>query len=135
MALGLSATNLADKWLNVLGNGASAGTTFTALAGTYIKLHISDPGSAGANGPSVGSTTRVAQGFAAASGGSKAGSGTAPVWTNGGTSETLSHISAWDASTAGNFVFSAALTATQAWASGNTFTLTSITVALTPIAA
>jgi hypothetical protein len=61
--------------------------------------------------------------------------GTAPVWTNGGTSETLSHISVWDASSAGNFIYSAALSATQAWASGNTFTLTSLTFSLTPIAA
>jgi hypothetical protein len=135
VTVGLSATNLANKWLDVLGNGASAGTTFTALAGTYIKLHTGDPGAAGATAAAAGSTTRVAQGFSAAAAGSKSGTGTAPVWTNGGTSETLSHISAWDASTAGNFIFSAALTASQAWASGNTFTLTSLTVSLTPIAA
>lgn len=135
MTVGISQNNLAHKWLDVLGNGASAGTTFTALAGSYIKLHVGDPGAAGANNAAAGDTTRKAQGFAAAASGSKSGTGTAPVWTNGGTSETLSHISCWDASTAGNFIFSAALTATQAWASGNTFTLTSISVSLTPIAA
>ena len=56
-------------------------------------------------------------------------------WTNGGTSETLSHISCWDSTTAGTFLLSAALTASQAWASGNTFSLTSLSISLTPIAA
>jgi hypothetical protein len=135
MTVGFSAANLANKWLDVLGSGASAGTTFTALAGSYIKLHTADPGSAGATAAAAGSTTRVAQAFAAASGGSKAGNGTAPVWTNGGTSETISHISLWDASTAGNFILSGALSASQAWVSTNTLTLTGITIALTPIAA
>jgi hypothetical protein len=133
--VGFSGANLANKWLDVLGSGASAGTTFTALAGSYIKLHTGDPGSAGASNAAAGSTTRVAQPFAAASAGSKAGNGTNPSWTNGGTSETLTHISLWDASTAGNFILSGALSSSQAWASTNTFTLTSITIALTPIAA
>lgn len=135
MATGFSAANLANKWLDVLGSGASAGTTFTGLAGSYIKLHTADPGSAGATAAAAGSTTRVAQPFAAASGGSKAGNGTNPVWTNGGTSETITHISLWDASTAGNFILSGALSASQAWVSTNTLTLTGITIALTPIAA
>jgi hypothetical protein len=83
----------------------------------------------------VGSATRVATTFAAASAGSKAMNGTLPVWTNGGTSETISHISLWDAISAGNFVLSGALTTPQAWASGNTFTLSSLTVSLAPVAA
>jgi hypothetical protein len=61
--------------------------------------------------------------------------GTAPLWTNGGTSETLSHISFWDAASAGNFLGSAALAATQAWASTNQFTLTAQGWSITPIAA
>ena len=52
-----------------------------------------------------------------------------------GTSETLTHISLWTASTAGTFNGSAALTAPQAWVSTNTFTLTSLSIAITPIAA
>jgi hypothetical protein len=61
--------------------------------------------------------------------------GTQPVWTNGGTTETISHISVWDAITTGNFIYSAALTTPQAWVSTNTLTLTSLAVSLTPIAA
>jgi hypothetical protein len=112
-----------------------AGTAFTAPVASYIKLHTGDPGAAGASNAAVGSATRVVNTYAAASAGSIAMNGTLPIWTNGGTSETLTHISAWDAVTSGNFLFSAALTASQAWVSTNTFTLSSLTVSLTPIAA
>ena len=130
MTLGLSSANLANKWLDML-----AGTAFTAPAGTFIKLHTADPGSAGATAAAAGDTSRKTVTWGAAAAGSKAMSSMSGSWTNGGTSETLSHISAWDASTAGNFLFSAALTASQAWASTNTFALTSLSFALTPIAA
>jgi len=73
--------------------------------------------------------------MASASAGSKAASASVGPWTNGGTSETLSHISIWSASTAGTFNASGALSASQAWASGQTFTLTALSVAITPIAA
>jgi hypothetical protein len=135
VTVGLSAANLANKWLDVIASGTTPGTTFTGLAASYTKLHTADPGAAGATAPAAGSTTRVATSFAVAAAGSKAMNGTLPVWTNGGTSETLSHISLWDAITTGNFILSGALTTPQAWASGNTFTLSSLTIALTPIAA
>jgi hypothetical protein len=61
--------------------------------------------------------------------------GTAPSWTNGGTSETLTHLSFWDSSTAGNFLGSVALSSSKAWASTDTFTLSTQTWALTPLAA
>jgi hypothetical protein len=41
----------------------------------------------------------------------------------------------WDASSAGNFLFSAALSSSQAWASGNTFTLTALGLSISPLAA
>jgi hypothetical protein len=110
-------------------------TAFTAPAGAFIQLHVADPGVAGTTSPSVGDATRKSITYAAASAGSKAMNGTLPVWTNGGTTETISHISSWDAVTAGNFLFSAALTASQAWVSGNTFTLNTLTISFSPIAA
>lgn len=132
MADGLSATNVANKWLAIL----QAGTAFaSAPAGLFFKLHTASPGSAGATAAAAGSTTRPAAGYAAPSAGSIAQTGTAPTWTNGGTSETLTDISVWDASTAGNFLWSFALTASQAWVNTNTFTMTSYSLALTPIAA
>jgi len=130
MTVGLAATTLANSWLNML-----SATAFTAPVAAYIKLHTADPGVAGATAAAVGSATRVVITYAAAAAGSKAMNGTLPVWTNGGTTETISHISSWDAVTAGNFLFSAALTASQAWVSGNTFTLNTLTISFSPIAA
>jgi len=120
MAVGVSTVNVADKWMNSI-----RGTSAAITTNVFVKLHIGDPGS----------TTRPAITWAASSGGAIAMNGTAPSWTNGGTSETLTHISFWDASTAGNFLGSAALSASQAWASGNTFTLTSQGWSITPVAA
>ena len=118
-----------------LAAGAVNGWLDGTFGTTWAKLHTGDPGAAGATAAAAGDTTRKQATMAAASGGSKAMTGTAGPWTNGGTSETLSHISLWSASTAGTFNASAALTASQAWASGNTFTLTSLSIAITPIAA
>lgn len=124
MTTGITAA-VANGWLD--------GTFATATC--FVKLHTADPGASGATAAAAGSTTRVQATMAAASGGSKAMTSMASNWTNGGTSETLSHISLWTASTAGTFNGSAALTASQAWVSTNTFTLTSLSIAITPIAA
>lgn len=130
MTVGLHAANLANKWLDMLG-----GTAFTAPATTAAKLHTGDPGSAGtANASSV--TTRPAVTWAAASAGSKAMNNT-PSWASwaGTNGEVVSHISVWDSTTAGNFLFSAALTASKTVNTGDTLNLTSLTFAFTPIAA
>lgn len=124
MTVGLSATVI-NGWLD--------GTFATATC--WVKLHTGDPGAAGATAAAAGDTTRKQATMNAASAGSKAMSGTAGPWTNGGTSETLSHISLWSASSAGTFNGSAALSASQAWASTNTFTLTSLTISVSPVAA
>jgi hypothetical protein len=126
---GVNAVQLADKWLNVL-----RGTTFTGIS-VFVKLHTADPGAAGTTGAAVGSTTRPAITWSASASGVLAMTGTAPSWTNGGTSETLSHISFWDASTAGNYIASAVLGSTQAWASANVYTLTAQGWTITPITA
>jgi hypothetical protein len=51
------------------------------------------------------------------------------------TTETISHISVWDASTAGNFLWSAALTTSKSVVNTDTLTFTTLGVSLTPIAA
>jgi hypothetical protein len=131
MTVGLSTANLANKILDHL----RVGTAWTQPAAIFFKLHTADPGAAGATAAAVGDATRKAAAYAAAASGSMSQTGTNPTWTNGGTSETLTHISVWDASSAGNFLYSFALSSSQAWASTNTFTLTSYSFALTPLAA
>lgn len=105
-----------------------------ATANCYVKLHTADPG-VGATAAAAGDATRKQATMAAASGGSKAASASVGPWTNAATTETLTHISLWSAATAGTFNASAALTASQAWVNTNTFTLTSLSIAITPIAA
>lgn len=126
MAEGLS-TGLVSNLLNTL---RSAGSAYGPVA-TYVKLHTANPGPAGATAAAAGSTTRVVATFAASSAGSAlALTGTNPSWTNGGTSETITDISVWDASTAGNFLFSVALTTSRAWVSGDSFSLNSLGLSL-----
>lgn len=130
MTLGLSAVNLANRWLDLL-----HGTAFTAVT-PYVKLHIGDPGAAGTLLPSAcAPTTRNAATLASASAGSIALASNPTAWTAGAGTESISHISVWDASSAGNFLWSAAITTPQSWTNGNTFTLTSLGIQLTPIAA
>lgn len=114
-------------------NGWLDGSFSTTNA--WVKLHTADPGSAGTTAAAAGDTTRKQATMAAAAAGSKAMTGTAGPWTNVTTTETVSHISLWSLVTAGVFQGSAALTAAQAWVNTNTFTLTGLSIAITPIAA
>lgn len=131
MTVGLSTTNYANKVLDHMHNA----TASTAPAGNFVKLHTGDPGAAGTSNASA-NTTRVTVDYASASAGSVSQTGTAPSWaTWAAGSETLSHISIWDASTSGNFLCSIALTTSKSITNGDTFTLSSSSIALTPIAA
>jgi hypothetical protein len=131
MTVGLAAT-LTSNLLNTL-----KGTAFTTIAGSFIKLHTSvgEPGAAGTSNASA-NTTRVAATFTSSSAGSALALSNTPTWASWASgSETIAYITDWDASTAGTFEFSAALTASKAVANGDTLTLTSLSVSLAPIAA
>ena len=136
MAVGLSAVNTANAWLNTL-RGTSA-ATFTAVTTMFIQLHTNagDPGASGtSNVSSV--TTRPALNFGAASAGSQSAIATLPSWTNwaGTNGEIVSYVSTWGASSGGTFYYSAALTLAKTVNTGGTLSISSLTVALTPIAA
>lgn len=121
MTVGLSAT-LANSWLD-------------GLTGLYVKVYTGDPGSAGTSNASA-ETTRKALTLAAAAGGSRSATGTLPSWTtwSAGT-ETISHIGVWDASSGGNFKYSFALTVARSVTNGDTLSLTSHSISITPLAA
>jgi hypothetical protein len=125
MANGISAT-LANSWLDALCNATAYSET-----NTYAQLHTADPGAAGTTGVST-VTTRPALSWAAAAGGACATDTTA-AWTNwaGTNGEVVSDISVWDASTAGNFLFSANLAANKTMNTGDTLNITSITITFT----
>lgn len=101
----------------------------------YIRLHTGDPGAAGATAVSAGDNSRIQITTAAASGGSKAMSGTGGPWTNGGTSESITDVTYWDDGSGTTFWLSAQLGTPQAWADTNTFTLTSFSFSITTLAA
>lgn len=126
MTAGL-ATAHANELLEIYRGTAVTGKTL------YAQLHTADPGAAGTTAVS-GVTTRKALTFAAASGGSMALASAPSVWNMTGT-ETLTHISLWDASTSGNFVRSIALASSKSVNSGDTFQLTVCTLAWSPLAA
>jgi hypothetical protein len=127
MTVGFSTTNLVNNWLNML-----RAVAFTAPTGVYGQLHIGDPGASGTANTSA-LTTRSAVTFSAASGGAIALSNT-PSFTMTAT-ETITHVSYWDAATSGNFLWSAALTTSKSVSATDVLQLTSVGVALTPLAA
>jgi len=98
----------------------------------FVALHTGDPGSAGTANAS-GNTTRNALTLAAPSAGAAALSSIG-TWTMN-TSETITHISIWSASTAGTFEESWALSSGVPVVNGSTFSLTTLTLSYSPIAA
>lgn len=127
MAVGLATTTLANKWLDML-----RAVAFTAPAATYVKLHTGDPGAAGtANASAV--TTRQQATFSAAAAGALALSNS-PTFAMTAT-ETITHISVWDASTGGNLLWTVALTTSRAVVNTDTLVFNTLGVSLTPLAA
>lgn len=130
MTTGLSAA-MANAALNALCRNVA----WSQPVAFYVKLHTADPGAAGATAAAA-NTTRTQATFSAASAGSLTTSGDC-AWTNVPNAETYSHVSFWDASTAGTFLGSDDLATPRTVAVGDNFTIKagSLTLALTPVAA
>lgn len=103
-------------------------TSFTAPSGVYLQLHTGDPGETGASNVAT-ENSRQSVAFGAASGGSIVSSA-AVTWTNVSTTETYTHWSAWDASSAGNALWYGALSSSASVTAGDTFQITSLTLTL-----
>jgi hypothetical protein len=104
-----------------------AGNSYSA-SGTYLKLHTGDPGES-CTSNAAAETTRHSVSFGSASGGSISSTGTV-TWTNVSNTETYSHWSMWDNSTAGNALWYGSLSASAAVTAGDTFEITSLTLTL-----
>lgn len=109
---------LEAKILDAVGNNVSL-----AVAQAYAKLHIGDPGEDG-TANAAGETTRQAVSFGAAVAGAMS-SDADVAWTNVSTAETYSHISLWDASVAGNCLWSGPLAVAKTVGVGDNFTIPS----------
>lgn len=105
----------AQKMLDALCGKAS----YTAETAVYVQLHVGEPGAAGTANPAT-ETTRKLGSFAVASGGTIA-SNAQVQWTNIAGSQDATHFSAWDAASAGSFLFSGTITA-NAYIAGDTYT-------------
>jgi hypothetical protein len=104
-------------------------------SGHYAQVHTGDPGINGTSNVSA-ETTRKLWDFADASGGSKSAQGTLPSWATWSAGpETITHISTWSASSGGTFKYSYALTTPKSVTNNDTFSLTSHSISITPIAA
>lgn len=111
------------------------GTAYNGNATPFAKLHVGDPGAAGASN-AAGNTTRQAATFGSnASGGVI--SNTAQIqWTGVSTAEDYTHVSLWTASSGGSFLGSGPMTA-NAVQVGDTFTIPTgdLDISLAPLAA
>lgn len=119
MADGLSTTVANAALNNIVGTNAN-----------NVQLHTGAPGSAGtANVSSV--TTRPSVTWNSASGGSVSASNQ-PAWTNwaGTNGETDTDISFWSAPVAGTFGLSMQLNSSVVMDTGDSLTLTSITISI-----
>lgn len=119
---------LENAWANTIRGGGN-GTTYTAPAALYVKLHTGAPGEDG-TANAAGNTTRQAISFGASSNGVITSS-VLVEWTSVSTTETYSHLSLWDASTGGNNLLNGPLTASKSVTAGDTFQLPSGQVTFT----
>ena len=94
----------------------------------YVKLHTADAGEDGTTAAAT-NATRTAVSWSAAASGAIASSA-AITWTNVSTTETYTHWSLWDASTAGNCLWTGALASSAAVVAGDTFQITTLTLSL-----
>lgn len=113
------------------------GTTFpAALTTVYVSLHTADPAETGANEVTGGNYARIAVANAAWT---KPGNGIAVnnadiTFPSTGTvtwSGTVTHVGIWSASTAGNFLYGGALSASKVVASGDVFKFTANNLTIT----
>jgi hypothetical protein len=116
--MGAFSDTVKNKMLDALVGRA----TYTAEAAFYAKLHIGSPGTAGTGNP-AGETTRQACTFGSAPGAGAISNTAQAQWTNLSTTETLTHVSFWSASSGGTFLGADDLPASKAVTAGDTFTI------------
>jgi prophage tail gpP-like protein len=118
----------ANAWLNMI-----KATAYTAPVGSYVKLHTANPGAAAATAASA-VTTRQSITWTTSTVGQLVMTSAPTPW-NMTTGETITDISLWSDIAAGNALWTVQLATPKTVASGDTLTLSTFTLGLTPIAA
>lgn len=93
-------------------------TSYAGQSTVYVKLHTGDPGEAGTNN-AASHTTRVAMTCGAGASGAIANDA-AVEFTSMAANETISHLSLWDHVSAGNCLWTGAMSASKTVATGDT---------------
>jgi hypothetical protein len=119
VTVGMSTTH-ADALLNV-----RRGTSYTSFT-PHLKLHTADPGAAGTTAASAETTRKpVTYGAPSTVSTNRSMTGSAVSWTSWSAgSETITHVSEWDALTSGNFIISGPLGSSKGVANGDTLSIT-----------
>jgi hypothetical protein len=117
MAVGLAAATA-----NAILNALCRSTAWTEPAELWVKLHLGDPGAAGTSNPAA-ETDRIQATFGTNASAGAISNTVASTWTAVSNTETYTHVSVWDASTAGTFIFSDQLAASKAVDAGDDFTI------------
>lgn len=121
----MSISNYAELKILDHTTGRSAWTIPTNV---YVKLHTADPGE-NATTAAASETTRKVAAWSVAASGAIVTSATIE-WTNVSTTEVYTHWSLWDDLTAGNALWTGALSASASVTAGDTFQITSLTLSL-----
>lgn len=95
----------------------------------YVKLHIGDPGEAGTANAATETTRKSVTGAAAVSG--TFTSVNTLTWAAYPATETITHISIWDAATVGNCLWTGALVSSISVTSGTSFLIASGSLTVT----
>lgn len=106
---------LLDHLFTNIGGGA-----YTAPAAVYLQLHTGDPGEDGTANVAT-ETTRAAIGNMSAASGGSSDNDAAVTISAVSTTEDITHVSLWDASTAGNCLLVGPLAATVNLTAGDDF--------------
>jgi len=111
--------SISDYYENKILDHMLRGTAFSPPTAVYVSLHSADPGETGANEISGGGYARQQVTFNAPSGGSMTNSNLLR-WNNM-PAVTVTHVALWDAPTAGNCLWTGALTASVTVSAGASF--------------
>ena len=127
MAVGPTAF-LTNKLLDL----AFRNVAWTPPAIVYVRAHTGDPGATGVANASA-QTTRYATSWAAAASGLINISGTPEITLNA--SETITHVSYWDAPTGGNCMWTAQASVSKAGVANDIIRITTAQLGFTGLAA
>jgi len=111
--------SISDYYENKILDHMLRGTAFSPPTAVYVSLHSADPGETGANEISGGGYARKQVTFNAPSGGAMSNSNLLR-WDNM-PAVTVTHVALWDAPTAGNCLWTGALTASVTVSAGASF--------------